>query len=56
MECWINIFVQSWHGMTQLAQDRPAINVVQHVIVVVGQILESSVIEKDIIRTLSVSA
>ena len=41
--------------MTQLAQDRPSINVVQHVtvIVVVGQILESSVIEEDIIRTLS---
>ena len=39
--------------MTQLAQDRPSINVVQHMIVVVGQILESSVIEKDIIRTLA---
>jgi len=45
------------HGMlgwmTQLAQDRPSINVVQHVIVIVGQILESTVIEKNIIRTLS---
>ncbi len=27
-------------------------DIVQHVIVVIGQILESSVIEKDIIRTL----
>jgi hypothetical protein len=45
------------HGMlgwmTQLAQDRPSINVVQHVIVIAGQILESTVIEKNIIRTLS---
>ena len=53
MECWINLCIQSWRWMTQLAQDRPSINVVQHVIVVVGQILESTVIEKDIIRTLS---
>jgi hypothetical protein len=53
MECWINFCVQGWRWMTQLAQDRPSMNVVQHMIVVVGQILESSVIEEDIIRTLS---
>ena len=52
MECWISIPVQSWRGMTQLAQDRPSINIVQHVIIVVGQILESSVISKDILCTL----
>ena len=39
--------------MMQLAQDRPSINVVQHVIVVVRQILESTVIEKNIICALS---
>jgi hypothetical protein len=44
MECWNSIFVQSWRGMTQLAQERPSINVVQHVIIVVRQILESPVI------------
>ena len=53
VKCRINIFVQGWRGMAQLAQDSPSINVVQHVIVVVGLIWESVVVEEDIIHTLS---
>ena len=54
VKCRINIFVQGWRGMAQLAQDCLSINVVQHVIIVVGLVWESAVIEEDIIRTLLV--
>ncbi len=53
IECWINIFVQGWRRMAQLTQDRPSINVVQHIIVVVGLIRESLIVEKDVIGMLS---
>ncbi len=37
--------------MAQLAQDRPSINVVQHIIVVIGLSGESLIIKKDVIGT-----
>ena len=37
--------------MVQLAQDRPSINGVQHVIIVVGLIGESLIVKKEVIGT-----
>ncbi len=49
IEYGINLFVEVQHGMTQLAQDRSPVDVVQYVIVFVRLVWESAVIKKDVI-------
>jgi hypothetical protein len=49
IERGINLFVKVRHGIAQLAQDRSPVDVMQYVIVFVGLVWESAVIEKDVI-------
>ena len=46
---WGRLKVRLW--MLEFAQDRPACNMVKHVIILVGLIWEPAVIEEDILQT-----